>query len=183
MIRKTFIVAALASSCMAAAAFAQTSPSGTATPTFIPSQAASEWRASTLIGTAVKSPTGDALGDINDVVVTQTGSVSAFIIGVGGVLGIGEKNVAVPYNAITINTDGDGKRTASLNATPDDLKGAPAFEGEKTTFEKVQDKASELATKAKEKASELATEAKDKANEMKDQMTKESDQPPTPEAK
>src|SRR5690606_38922430 len=84
MIRKTFIVAALASSCMAAAAFAQTSPPEATTPAFIPSQAASEWRASTLIGTAVKSPSGEALGDINDVVVTQTGSVSAFIIGVGG---------------------------------------------------------------------------------------------------
>lgn len=172
---KTLIAAALATSCIAGAAFAQTTAPGETKPTFIPSQEASESRASTLIGTSVKAPTGEALGDINDVIITQTGSVSAFIIGVGGVLGIGEKNVAVPYQSLSITTDGEGKRTASLNATLDDLKTAPAYAGEKTTFEKVQDKASDLATKAKEEASKLATQAKEKASEMKDSYMKENE--------
>jgi sporulation protein YlmC with PRC-barrel domain len=171
-------MAALSTAFMASAALAQTPAPGEGKPAFIPSQAASEWRASNLIGTSVKGPNGDALGDINDVVITQTGNVSAFIIGVGGMLGVGEKNVAVPYQALTLSTGSDGKRTASLNATPDDLKAAPAYEGEKTTFEKVQDKATDLATKAKDKASELATEAKEKATEVKDNYMKENEGTP-----
>ena len=36
------------------------------------------------------------IGDINNLVVAKDGSVDAVIIGVGGFLGMGEKNVAVP---------------------------------------------------------------------------------------
>ena len=42
------------------------------------------------------------IGDVNDVLLDENGQVSAVILGVGGLLGIGEKNVAVPFKAIQI---------------------------------------------------------------------------------
>ena len=41
------------------------------------------------------------LGDISDIVIDESGTAQAVIIGVGGFLGIGEKQVAVAYSALT----------------------------------------------------------------------------------
>src|SRR4026207_1970982 len=49
------------------------------------------------------------VGDVNDLLVDKDGKVSAVIIGVGGFLGAGEKNVAVPFNALKL-TNKNGKR-------------------------------------------------------------------------
>ena len=49
------------------------------------------------------------IGDVNDVLLDKNGQVSAVILGVGGFLGMGEKDVAVPFNAIKI-TEKDGNR-------------------------------------------------------------------------
>ena len=40
------------------------------------------------------------LGEINNVIINEKGDVVAAIIGVGGFLGIGEKNVGVPFDAL-----------------------------------------------------------------------------------
>ena len=81
--------------------------------------------------------------------------MSVYIIGVGGVLGIGEKNVAVPFSAVTLSTDKDMKRTAVLDVTKDALETAPTYSSERTTFEKVEDGAAGLAAAASQKAKEL----------------------------
>lgn len=56
---------------------------------------AGELRASKLIGMTVKNAAGESIGDINEVVLGKDGKVAAVVIGVGGVLGIGEREVAV----------------------------------------------------------------------------------------
>ncbi|MEZ0171811.1 PRC-barrel domain-containing protein [Microvirga sp. TS319] len=56
--------------------------------------------ASDVIGTRVVSTNNESIGDINDVVVDRDGRVMAVVVGVGGFLGIGEKNVAVPFDAL-----------------------------------------------------------------------------------
>ena len=78
--------------------------------------------------TAQAQPTHDAIGDINNLVVAQDGSVDAVIIGVGGFLGMGEKNVAVPFDSLSWSVDANGKPVAYLNATKDDLQNAPSFD-------------------------------------------------------
>ena len=45
------------------------------------------------------------LGDINNVILNEKGDVVAVTIGVGGFLGIGEKNVGVPFEALEFETD------------------------------------------------------------------------------
>ncbi len=49
------------------------------------------------------------------------------MVGVGGFLGIGEKDVAVAFSAIEPRTDEDGDVTLYLNATQEQLEAAPEF--------------------------------------------------------
>ena len=72
---------------------------------------------SRLIGADVYNNQNEKLGDIEDLVITDGKTISGVVIGVGGFLGIGEKNVAVPFNMLLWNT-GDVARTASPSASP-----------------------------------------------------------------
>lgn len=56
--------------------------------------------ASDLIGTRVVGANNESIGDINDVIMDRNGRVMAAVVGVGGFLGIGEKDVAVPFESL-----------------------------------------------------------------------------------
>jgi len=66
------------------------------------------------------------IGKIDDVLVGQNGQVSALIVGVGGILGAGEKDVAVDFGAVK-PTMKDNKVYLTMNTTKDALKAAPGF--------------------------------------------------------
>jgi sporulation protein YlmC with PRC-barrel domain len=66
------------------------------------------------------------IGQIMDVLVGQDGQVSALIVGVGGFLGAGEKDVAVSFNTVRA-TMKDNKIYLTMNTTKDALKSAPGF--------------------------------------------------------
>jgi len=66
------------------------------------------------------------IGKIDDVLVGQNGQVNALIVGVGGVLGAGEKDVAVDFSAVK-QTMKDNKVYLTMNTTKDALKSAPGF--------------------------------------------------------
>ena len=66
------------------------------------------------------------IGDIRDVLLEKSGQVVAVILGVGGFLGIGEKDVAVPFNAIRV-TEKDGKRYLVMDTTKDALQSAKGY--------------------------------------------------------
>jgi sporulation protein YlmC with PRC-barrel domain len=66
------------------------------------------------------------LGEIMDLLVNQSGQVEAAMVGVGGFLGAGEKDVAVSFNAIKPTKKND-KTYLTLNTTKDALKSAPGF--------------------------------------------------------
>jgi sporulation protein YlmC with PRC-barrel domain len=74
----------------------------------------------------VYDPSDTKIGEITDVLVDKDGKVDAFIVSVGGFLGIGEKDVAVPFSAIQA-TEKNGRRYLTMNATKDALKNARAF--------------------------------------------------------
>lgn len=94
---------------------------------FIQQQRPGEMLASSLIGSTVEDPAGEPLGDINDVVLTDQGIVDGVVIGVGGFLGIGEKEVAVSFDAIKQATDADGNIVLTLNTTAGELESAPQY--------------------------------------------------------
>jgi sporulation protein YlmC with PRC-barrel domain len=67
---------------------------------FMTKMEASQMMASDLIGTRVVSTNNESIGDINDVIVDRNGQIMAAVVGVGGFLGIGEKDVAVPFKSL-----------------------------------------------------------------------------------
>jgi sporulation protein YlmC with PRC-barrel domain len=74
----------------------------------------------------VYDPGDNKIGEIMDVLVDRDGKATALIIGVGGFLGMGEKDVAVPFHAVQVTTK-DNKRYLVMNATKDALKSAKGF--------------------------------------------------------
>jgi len=91
-----------------------------------------EMRASKLIGTKVVNAANETVGDINEIVLGKDGKVAAVIIGVGGFLGIGEREVAVSFNSLQMRRDQNNNLVLVINATRDVLKDAPAWRWETT---------------------------------------------------
>jgi sporulation protein YlmC with PRC-barrel domain len=81
--------------------------------------------ASKLIGTRVVSSNNESIGDINDVIVDRNGQAIAAVVGVGGFLGIGEKDVAVPFNSLEFMT---AQQASAMNANGNNAT-APATTG------------------------------------------------------
>jgi hypothetical protein len=82
---------------------------------------------SNLIGTTVYSRDDEAIGEINDMVLSPAaGQASQVIIGVGGFLGIGEKNVAVDLAQLSFATTDSGLKIV-MDASKADLENLAAF--------------------------------------------------------
>jgi sporulation protein YlmC with PRC-barrel domain len=82
---------------------------------------------SNLIGLDIYNNTKDKIGTVKDIAMTA-GRVNAYIVGVGGFLGMGDHYVAVTPSAITINYDPtDKKWHATMNTDAAALKAAPEY--------------------------------------------------------
>ena len=79
----------------------------------------------------VYNPSNTKIGEVMDVLVGPSGQVSTVIVGVGGFLGAGEKDVAVNFNSIQ-KTMKDNKVYLTMDATKDALKNAPGFKYDST---------------------------------------------------
>lgn len=97
-------------------------------PTFVTRQMADQHMASNLIGSAVRRPADEDLGDINDLLIDHSGNVAAVVIDVSS-FGIGEKDVAVsvPVGQVT-RVDGLKDRLV-LRKTKDEAKRADLHRG------------------------------------------------------
>src|SRR5262249_4286735 len=71
------------------------------------------------------------IGDVNDVLTSKDGKIETLIIGVGGFLGVGEKDVAVPFDAVKL-VKKDDKWTLTMDTTKDALKQARGFKYDRT---------------------------------------------------
>ncbi len=83
-------------------------------------------RASELINQSVYNRANERVGEVNELVLDQNGQVVAAIIGVGGFLGIGERNVAVNFNQLQMVNDNNTMRLV-VNADKAQLQQAPEF--------------------------------------------------------
>ncbi|OCP16928.1 MULTISPECIES: PRC-barrel domain-containing protein [unclassified Ensifer] len=96
--------------------------------TYLTEQASDQIATSTYVGQTVYNAGDEKVGEINDLIIKKDGGVEAAVIGVGGFLGLGEKNVAVPFDRIQIseqpNTDALKLTTTE---TAETLKAAPEF--------------------------------------------------------
>ena len=79
---------------------------------FIATQAPGQFRAPKLIGVAVYDSNNKDIGKISDLLLDKDGTMKAVVVGIGGFLGIGAKDVAVPYSALHWQTE---QRTVATN--------------------------------------------------------------------
>ena len=75
----------------------------------------------------VYDPQDNKIGEIMDVLMDREGKATALIIGVGGFLGAGEKDVIVPFNAVRVTTKDNNKWYLVMNSNKDALKNAKGF--------------------------------------------------------
>jgi sporulation protein YlmC with PRC-barrel domain len=83
--------------------------------------------ANDLINKSVKNAANENVGDINDVRIDNSGKVAAVIVGVGGFLGLGEKDVALTFDQIKLARDADGNLVVTADVTKESLQVAPEY--------------------------------------------------------
>ena len=94
----------------------------------VSAQSKDEWLASKLRGTAVIGSDDQKIGDITDIVFDKSGKVKAFVVGVGGVLGLGAKSVAIEMTQFKeMPATETSKEQMKLSMTKDQLTQAAEF--------------------------------------------------------
>src|SRR3989440_2835596 len=96
---------------------------------FVTKQTSDQWLASKFKGTDVIGADDKKIGDVSDILFDKDKKVLAYIVGVGGFLGIGQKDVALDpaaFQAVPGSSANDYKLRLSM--TKDELKNAPTFE-------------------------------------------------------
>ena len=113
----------------------------------------------------------DDIGEVNDIILNRDGSVKAVILGVGGFLGIGEKDVSVDMSSIKmVNEKGDdGDFFLVVNANKQSLTDAPTFE---RMMDDAQEDMSAAGTKAKNYADKAAKDLSKTMSDAKDGIVK-----------
>ncbi|OCK57985.1 PRC-barrel domain-containing protein [Bradyrhizobium sp. LMTR 3] len=129
--QKLLAAALLSAAVFSAPAYAQTAQ--TAQPTAPAATAGSQekmmlkgnWRASKLMGLDVYNDANEKLGEVNELILDKEGKVNAVVIGVGGILGVGEHDIAVSMDKLkfveepvrTSSTTGTQRETTTGAAT------------------------------------------------------------------
>jgi hypothetical protein len=109
---------------------------------FVPSQSAEQWVFTKFKGSDVVGPDNASIGSVSDLLFDGTGKIIGVVVGVGGFLGIGTKNVAIDMSAFNVMPADTGNKdnapTGNANDptmvklkvawTKDQLKEAPDFQ-------------------------------------------------------
>lgn len=139
---KMIIAGLLGTTMLASTAFAQnpapsTSPSSSSMSQSSMSQPIShkgQWRSSKVIGVNVYNANNENLGEINELLVDQSGKVQAVVIGVGGFLGMGERYVAIPFEKLQwsnepVRSASASKSTSGSGMAPSGTTGSSTTTG------------------------------------------------------
>lgn len=153
--KKTILMSALALAVASPAIAADTEAAVHATPgEVVTMMNESDMRASQWLGAPVKNEADETVGDINDFIVGTDGKITAIVAGVGGFLGIGEKNVGLAFENVELVRSSDGTHVAKVAISKEQLESAPDFKtGEKTLRDRAKE-ASDAAAKTYESAKE-----------------------------
>ncbi len=107
------------------------STTGSGSAQFVSTQKPDQWLASKFKGTDVIGADNQKIGDVSDILFDKSGKIDAFVVSVGGFLGMGAKDVALAPSAFEV-TPGDKSKNESdklkLTMTKDQLKQAANFE-------------------------------------------------------
>jgi sporulation protein YlmC with PRC-barrel domain len=96
--------------------------------TYLTEQGATQISANDYIGNAVYTSTDESIGSVTNLILEENGGIVAAVVGVGGFLGIGAKDVAVPLDKLTVTRDTqNGTVRLTTSETSESLKAAPEF--------------------------------------------------------
>lgn len=143
------IAAALMTSTALAPAFAQTNNAAPATPAetntmapatgsttsatadapYLTEQAETQVSANDYIGKQIYNANNESIGNVNDLILEENGGLVAAVVGVGGFLGIGQKDVALPMSKVSLTRDAENNNEVRLTTTEtaEALQSAPEF--------------------------------------------------------
>ena len=96
------------------------------------------WTVTNYYKQSVYDPHQNKIGTVDDVLLDKQGKVTALIVGVGGFLGVGEKDVAVPFAAVKTEKKNDSWYL-TLDETKDSLKAATGYKYDKPSTTWVAD--------------------------------------------
>lgn len=82
-------------------------------------------RAEEIIGADVRNMKNADLGEIEDVVLAKEGGASYVVLSYGGFLGLGDKQIAVPFDQLKVASDRD---VFYLDMSEEQVENAPSFE-------------------------------------------------------
>ena len=94
---------------------------------FLPDRAAGTMIASELPAIRVVTPDGEVLGDVSETILTHDGRIRALVVGVGGLLGLNEKPVAILYEHFAVRPAGEGFELVLVDLGADELEAAPEY--------------------------------------------------------
>jgi sporulation protein YlmC with PRC-barrel domain/ElaB/YqjD/DUF883 family membrane-anchored ribosome-binding protein len=156
------------------------SPLAAQTPNFVPEQNQSEVLGSDFVGTHVVGKDGQQIGKISNLVFDQSGHIELAVIGIGGFLGIGEKEVAIPFDTLKSEVV-NNKNVFSVDLTKDQLKEAPSFkslneQARRELIAKWRTKAEQSWADLKAKANKAYDEAKESVNEAREKVEQKVEQ-------
>ena len=80
-----------------------------------------------ILGRQVRSKADENIGRIVDVIVDRSGQVRAAVIDFGGFFGVGNRKIAVDWDALDFAADGDKRDFVKLELTRDQIKTAPEY--------------------------------------------------------
>ena len=98
-----------------------------------------------LMNTTVYSSADETIGDVNDIIIGTNGQLEGVVVGVGGFLGIGEKQVALKLDQVKMMDQGNNTVKLVISSTKEQLENAPEF---KTVAEVRQESDSSASTTA-----------------------------------
>ena len=122
--------------CVVAAASITAAYAATTTMSAAPGES---WTVTNYYKQSVYDPEEAKIGDVDDVLVDKAGKVTGLVVGVGGFLGAGEKDVIVPFTAVKTVKKND-KWWLTLDETKDSLKNSAGFKYDKASTTWVPDK-------------------------------------------
>lgn len=142
---KTLMLGAAVSALMLSGAFAQSpspptssgspppaaapsAPSASGKADMVTSQKPDQYLASSFKGTDVLGADGKKIGDVSDILFDKNGKIEAYVVSIGGFLGMGAKEVALaPASFEVVKGDNGGADKLKVSMTQDQLKQAQNF--------------------------------------------------------
>lgn len=131
-----------------------------------------KFRATDIIGVDVVNLENDTIGEIDDLIISESDGLLYAVLSVGGFLNLGEKLVTVPYDQLQISKNEENNQVyVQYNATEEQLEALDTFvykDGEMTWKSQQEQRREELIAELKQQQEELQEEKQDIAEERQD---------------